>query len=114
MISTLTICWLKLNSNNLIEQPNRYKIKSHKYYYRLIKLLYDKLNGYPTNRGFPLKYSSSNLYLPLRILSHLKLRMKGYRLDVDYEKWKPLVKLNLKNNLTFEDSIKLKVLSEIN
>lgn len=100
-------------TNNLIEQPNRYKIKSHKYYYWLIKLLYDKLNSYPTNRGFPLKYSASNLYLPLRILSHLKLKMKGYKLDVDYEKWKPLVKKDLRNNLSFEDSIKLKILSLI-
>ncbi len=98
-------------TNKFLDNPYSYKTKSHKFYYMLIKLLFNQLNDYSTNRGFPLKYSSSFVYLPLRALMNLQMRRKKYVYDLTYSKWRNLIKLDKKNNLSFDDYIKFKVLS---
>ena len=101
-------------SNKFLDAQNSYKLKSHKFYYKLIHLLYDELNHYPTNRGFPLKYSSSNIYLPLRLFLNMQMKRKKHMTDLNYVKWRQMIELDKNENFTFDESIKLKTLSLIN
>jgi hypothetical protein len=101
-------------TNKFLDQPNRYKLKSHRFYYELITSLYNQLNYFPTNRGFPPKYSSSYIYLPLKTIASIKMKRKNYILDLNYDKWRSLLKTDIKNDFKFETEMKLKVLSAIN
>jgi hypothetical protein len=100
-------------NNRFLDNTKSYKLISHKYYYQLIKNLYNPLNEINTNRGFPLKYSDSLFYLPLRIYLNRKMRKKKYKSDLNYDKWVNISGIK-KDNFSFEDSVKLKVLSTLN
>ncbi len=71
-------------TNKFLDNPNKYKIKSHRYYYLLIKNLCPELNLIKTNRGFPLKYSASIIYLPFRYIKQKRFLANGYKTDLNY------------------------------
>jgi hypothetical protein len=97
-------------NKKLFYNRNKLKLASHTYYYKLIKILCNDLNLFDTNRGFPLKYSASLFYLPYRLYLYNKFKKKGYKTDLDYQKWRGLIKIDTYNNLSLDDSLKIKAL----